>query len=475
MHGRVKKRSLTMPVRFLALVLSLLSAPCASPEAHETSAPSGGESAVLPAPHASAESAAVEPHRGDDSDEGDEVEEIAEPTPAPPEEAALRVRELQLHSPIGEREIAAMAAIADGHERRENVFSKMGGSSAVSRAFLHCFASDEFTNLAEHEHLRETLLFFREGRAGRGSPFLRNSVGTRVGWSVRHLLTGRPHRGLLEVRETQARYALVLFGGNDVGGRQPLVYGERLEQLFGDLSERGVIPILGAAFPRGDRNIDPMVRRYNRVARTLARAWGIPYVDFYTASYDSPNHGLARDGVHPNVFIDGRRGRGCELSAPALRHGQNQRNLRTLEALDRVRRARTEGALDETPSPRGDGSPADPFRVVELPFGDHFEVNGDAPNSALDGYVCAGESAATPERVYRLEVDSPTEIWAAAVGRRVEATLRLMSEAPNPAQCSHAGQRIEAELQPGVHFLVVEYQGGARAGSASVLIDAQRL
>ncbi|NNE18703.1 MAG: hypothetical protein HKN10_09515, partial [Myxococcales bacterium] len=129
---------------------------------------------------------------------------------------------------------------------RDDAFSKMGGSSAASRAFLHCFAT-RYVELGEHGDLAETVEYFATGRR---NSFNRESEAAGVSWNLRYVLGGRPANFRKELERTQARWALILFGGNDAQNENERVYFKRLVYLVEELAEMGVVPILGAALPR---------------------------------------------------------------------------------------------------------------------------------------------------------------------------------------------------------------------------------
>ncbi len=391
------------------------------------------------------------------------------PAPEPPPDVALRVAPPRVHSALGATELEHLRAIAARASHRDDVFAKMGGSSIESHAFLHCFGRGDHVELGAHGALSETLEHFRAGNAGGRDPFRRESLATKVGWSVRHGLTGRPPRVLEEVRAIDARYALAFFGGNDVQGRDPREFGRRMEQLLDLLTSRGVIPILGAVMPRGDEpEMDEVARRYNRVSRTLARAWGLPYVDFYAAVEGLPGRGLAGDGVHPNVLLDGGRSRACDLTEAGLERGQNQRNLRTLEVLDRLRRGLANGPLDEAVEvASGPGSATAPRRLVEVPFGER----SDALSRELDGYACEGARPSPGgERVYRVQIERPMRLWIAAFTREgAEPHVHVLGATPDPSTCVAVGPQLEVDLAPGVHHLAIE---APTDGPLTVLIDA---
>ncbi|HJL04196.1 MAG TPA: SGNH/GDSL hydrolase family protein [Polyangiaceae bacterium LLY-WYZ-15_(1-7)] len=452
----------------LLLSLALL-APCGTPDVDapvEEETPGGERVEASAAPV----SASAEAPAGGSAAEVVAPEPVEPPAPAPPPDPVLALEAQSIHAPLTSAVAQRIRAVAARRELRDDVFAKLGGSSVESHAFLHCFSRDDLVDLGGRDDLRETLELFRGGRAGGSNPYRRESVAAGVGWSLRQGLAGRPPRALQEIRETRARWALAFFGGNDVQARDPYTFAERLAKLSDQLERQGVVPVLGAVLPRGDDpEMDVWARRYNRISRSLARALALPYIDFDLAVRDLPHQGLAGDGVHPNVHqVDGR-GRPCVFDEVGLTHGQNQRNLRTLEALDRLRRVLAgEEPPDPEPAPLFGGGTADePLRVATMPFGDRQPYA--VLTAQLDGYACEptrevrtpGE-APGPERVYRVRVEEPTRVLVAGFARRGEARVYLLGDAPDPASCVRFGDAFEVELSPGVHHFVVESMAPAR-------------
>ncbi len=366
------------------------------------------------------------------------------------------------------------SAVSARSERRNDVFSKLGGSSVVSRAFLQCFAG-KYVTLGEHQHLQPTIDFFRAQRVQGSNSFARQSLAARVGWSVRHGLGGRPSHVVKELQAAKPRFALALFGGNDVQGRNTFRFGSRLIELVELLERHGVFPVLGSTFPRKSKEMDAWSRRYNQVSRAVADAWSLPYIDFYRAAKPLPSQGLARDGVHPNVYRDGGRSRACDLSAEALERGQNLRNQMVLETLDRLRRSllgdehRSEPGTMDT---RGAGSSEDPIVIDQLPFAERFDVSAMHRGS---GAMRCSESEPTLDqgptraRAYRMQVNQPLRLRFVSIGVRKKTHISLMrsptkrssasarSNTPEKSRCvQQMGHELAMDLSPGVWEIAVE-------------------
>lgn len=293
----------------------------------------------------------------------------AEPAPV---DVPVVDRANPLIEPITPRMLARLRAIVAARpDLRDDVFAKMGGSSVVNRSFLHCFEDEPVIDFGGRD-LDATLAHFRAGRVLSHSPFGRTSLAAGVGWSIRQAFAGRPSAIARELDATQARFALAYFGGNDVEGRSPRQFVQRLDRLVTMLAARGVIPVIASTYPRrpNDRDMNEQVERHNRLSRGLALAHGLPFVDVHQAMLPLPGRGLAADGYHPNTYVVGPRARACDFGPVGLEHGNNHRNLLTLQALDGLRRT----VLASEPPPgvdvleTGVGTVADPALALALPF-----------------------------------------------------------------------------------------------------------
>ena len=236
--------------------------------------------------------------------------------------------------PLSKAVAAHVREIHAGHpDLRDDAFSKMGGSSVESTAFLHCFATP-YVDLGEHGALAATLDYFH---AGPRSSFDRNSKAAGVSWNLRYVLGGRPANFREELGATRAGWALILFGSNDAQNENERIYLHRLVYLVEELEQMGVVPILGAATPRRSSSKDRWIQRFNAITEAVAEHWSLPFIDYYSALSALPRKGLAGDGVHPNVLSPGGLRTACQLTGKGLRFGNNVRNLLTLQMLDQLR------------------------------------------------------------------------------------------------------------------------------------------
>jgi hypothetical protein len=335
------------------------------------------------------------------------------------------------------------------------VFAKVGDSITATRAYLTCFGTDE-VDLGDHERLRAGLEWFRGGRIGRTDPYRRASEAARVGWSSHQVLGGPLRR---ELARTDARFATVMLGTNEVDSDAPRRFARRMWQIVDTLLERGVIPILSTVPGRADdREADRLVPLYNQLVRGIAQGRAVPLLDIGRELERLDGRGLARDGVHPNVYVRRGRGRPCELTDDGLAHGHNVRNLRTLQMLDRVRRTviAGEAALDPPGSPHlGKGSGADPVSLTTLPF----TLMRPWPD-------------AETERHHRVELGAAVTLSVAAFSRRGER-LDLEVRDDEGRAIAARRSRLQVRLPPGGWDLVVTDPGG-RPGDEYLLVTVPK-
>ncbi|RZO64013.1 MAG: SGNH/GDSL hydrolase family protein [Sandaracinaceae bacterium] len=402
-------------------------------------------------------------------------------TPAAPSPPAVAVHPQPELSPFTPRVVANLRAIRGRSDRRQDdVFMKVGDSSTVSRGFLRCFADPDEVQLGAHDALGPTVAYFRNRHAGGRDSFRRQSRAAHEGWSARHVLSGNPPPVLAEVRAIRPRFAFVMNGGNDVEGQDDYVYATRMMRIAEMLGENGVIPILNSIPPRDDdADADRWVARYNQVSWAIAEAMALPYLDYHQVMEGLPRRGLAGDGVHPNIFIEGSRGLACRFDAQGLQHGHNARNLLALRGLDLLRRTVLEAEAAPSPDPEappGRGTADAPWDIRRLPFAELRDTASEG-SSAIDAYPgCdAPQDESGRELVYRLHVDAPLDVRVLAVGRGdTDVDVHLLRERAEGAACvERADREIERRLTPGTWLITVDTfvdAGAPRAGEVLVLI-----
>jgi len=371
-------------------------------------------------------------------------------------------------------------------ERRDDVFSKMGGSSVASQAFLHCFAT-EYVDLGERPELAETIDFFNTGRR---NSFNRQSEAAGVSWNLRYVLGGRPASFREELEETGARWALVLFGGNDAQNENERVYFKRLVYLVERLEEMGVVPILGSAMPRRNAYKDRWIHRFNLITEAVAKNWSLPYIDYHGALSALPRKGLARDGMHPNVLPPGGYKTSCQLTEKGLRYGNNVRNLLTLEMLDALRRAVDAGADADADADAGAGADAGADAGAEADAGtdagtgaasapDLFPISALVDKAALPPAAplprnCGATKAGSRHYKVELSLEERTRLRALALdldGHDLRLLLVRNDEETGARCVRRRTQILEVDARPGMWDLIVEVpENAAEEGQMLILI-----
>lgn len=391
------------------------------------------------------------------------------------------------HSPLTPAVVARLRRLRDAHpEMADDVFAKVGASATVSRSFLHCFGGDPARiDLDGRDGLWATIDHFRAGDAGGVDPFRRESEAAVVGWSARSVLAGAPSALDREIDALAPRFAVVMYGTNDIQRRDIDGYAGDMLTLVDRLLARGVIPILTSIMPRDDDpEADRLVPSYNAVVRGVAEARQVPFVDFHRNLVPLPDHGLSSDRLHPSTYRPGGAPRPCVFTPDGLRHGYNIRNLLTIQALDRLARV----LLDDEPAPDpparprpGRGAPDDPFVVDRLPFADLRDTRA-SPHRSLEAYPScdAGQDESGPEYVYRFDVARTTTIRAWVLDRGdVDVDLHLLADPDDPETCldrDHHG--LIADLAPGTWYFVVDTfvprDGEPRAGEYLFVVVEER-
>jgi len=372
-----------------------------------------------------------------------------------------------LHSPITSdvaAELGRIAALAPGAEQ---VFGKVGDSITVAPSFLACF--DGGGDLGSHTALADTLADFRAGDAGGATPFGRTSLAATGGWTAEDVVTGSPAPIDAELAAIDPRYAVVMLGTNDVRfGRTLDAFGSDLWTIVDRARDRGAIPIL-STIPamHGDPGSNALVPLFNRVIRAIAQGRELPLIDLHLAMSTLADDGIGGDGIHPTVAPEG----GCALTASGLAFGYNVRNLLTLEALDRARRARGGEALDPTaPRRTGTGAHADPV-LGQLPLVDLGDTRrGDA---AFASYGGCGLATPGREIVYRLDLTAATAIDAFVVDRApVDVDLAILAGSLAEPACVAAGDHTaSATVGPGPVYIVVDSRSAAADGEFVVVVQ----
>ncbi len=228
----------------------------------------------------------------------------------------------------------------DGQEKgnRANVFSKIGDSITVSWAFLNKIG-DGIYDLNDYGYLQPAITTFSYANARTGNSFNNQSLAAVEGWESADLLdpahaaTMCPGLSPLACEYSIVRpsMAIIMIGTNDAGHWiDPGVFGSNLWQIVQTSIDYGVIPVLSTIPYLGSED---HVRPYNDIIIATAEAFDIPWMDYYAATVNLPDHGLDPDSVHPAVPPTHDP---TNFTPETLQYGFTVRNLLALHMLDEV-------------------------------------------------------------------------------------------------------------------------------------------
>ncbi|MCC7539208.1 MAG: SGNH/GDSL hydrolase family protein [Deltaproteobacteria bacterium] len=369
------------------------------------------------------------------------------------------------------RAIAARAA----PDLQEDVFAKVGASSTVSSSFMRCFAGSS-VELAGRDALRPTVEHFLAGDAAGTDPYRRESVAATVGWSAWAALEGDPSPLEQEIAAIRPRFALVMYGTNDIQSRDIDRYAENMLDLVDRLVGLGIVPVLYSVMPRDDdAEADLWVPRYNAVVRAVTQARQIPFVDYHRELLPLPRHGLGPDRLHASAYSGGA----CVFDADGLQHGYNVRNLLSIQTLHTLRTVLLEGGAPpdgDAPRLEGDGTASSPFAIPFVPFV-HSADTRESSEDSIDDYpgCSAAQDESGPELVYSLVLDAPTRVRAMLFDRGdVDVDIHLLGASIEGGSCVARDHRVVvADLAAGTHHLVVDTfvnAGGTELGGEYLLV-----
>ena len=382
------------------------------------------------------------------------------------------------HSPLDEGLAAELAARAAAHPaQQDDVLAKVGDSITVSTSFLRCFAGSTI-DLAGRDGLAPTIDHFRGGNASGTDPFTRTTAAAGVGWTASRVLEGSPSPLETELGAITPRFAVVMYGTNDVGFVDYDAYGRNMTAIVDTLLARGIVPVLSSIPPRDDdASADARVPAFGGIVRALAASRGVPFVDFHRELVAIPGHGLASDGIHPQQSPSGA----CVLTPAGLAYAANVRNLITLEALDRLRRVMLAGEpAPDAAVPRlaGSGTRADPFVIESLPLAVAGDTRVDGERGVPRWDACSPSDESGPELRYRVALAAPARLVAVvSSGAGADLDVHLVRAGEDGAGCLARGNRdVALDVPAGSYDVVVDtYASGGveRVGEHFLFVDAR--
>ncbi len=366
------------------------------------------------------------------------------------------------HSPITTDIADHLRSVAASNtDRDDSVFAKIGASSTVSKQFMHCFSGDH-VDLADHSALQPTVEWFKTLVSDTEDAYTRESLSATVGWAAFHALDGDPSPLQQEVDAIEPRYAVILYGTNDIGYNNLYGYTNNMLDIVDTLLAQGVIPVLSSIMPRDDNpTADAKVPRYNLAVRAVAQARRIPFIDYHRELIVLPDHGLGGDDLHPSVYSPMGSSRSCVFTPEGLQYGYSIRNLLTIQALDRLRQTISELApeLDEQATRLdGTGTRVSPYQVPGLPFAHHGNTNGGESSFDMYDGCTADQDESGPELLYRFELDAPKTVRIHVFDREgVDIDLHLLDASATTQGCIQRDDReIVHELAAGTYFVVLD-------------------
>jgi len=363
------------------------------------------------------------------------------------------------------KRLAELAGI--NPDLKPNVFMKVGASSTVQSYNMSCFANNKADLADDEAALGSAMAFYLEGDAAGTTPFQRKSKAAKVGMSAGWATKGNPSPVEQEFDAILPSSAIVHYGANDMHQGSTyksaiFKYADSLLTLVDLLIDNGVIPIVMNVSKRKDvLKTNEWIPTYNAVARGIAQARQVLYVDLYEALKDLPGWGLSGDGLHLNTYKVGGTALPCALTPEGLKYGFNVRNRVSLQAISAIYKSVVLAvpATQEADSLNGNGAPETPFDIKSLPFTDYRNTT-QSPYKNLNEYTgCnADQDESGPEYLYRLTLDKQTRIRALVFDRGdVDVDLHLLDNTASEAGCIERDhQVIETTLQPGTYFLALD-------------------
>lgn len=254
----------------------------------------------------------------------------------------------------------AALIFADGQDSRRNpaMVSKVGDSMTASDAFLVPFANDDSYQLAEYAHLETVIDFIQaESQVEDGlNAFNRPNYATEIGFSTTSVLDPtwantdvcEPNESPLacEYRVSNAAWALIMFGTNDVMYFDTATFDYYYRQVVLDTIEANVVPVLYLFPPRPEK--PELSMQFNRIIARVAADYEVPLVNMLPRLDALPAYGVDPNDPLHLTYPDGNATVAI-FTETGLTGGYTWRNLTTLEALDSL--LRSAGVLADDTEP----------------------------------------------------------------------------------------------------------------------------
>lgn len=376
---------------------------------------------------------------------------------AAPATGPVRYPPGQRHSPWANSVVDKGKTILAAGTGRQDIFAKIGDSNTVNTGFLNCFAGNDI-KLGQSPELQPTIDYFKQTLAdGSKNSFNRTTLAAKVGWSSGDLTVGSPNPIEQELAALTPAFAVIMLGTNDTYPQGVEPFGNNMLRMVDLLAMRGVVPILTTIPPRSDTaEAKALVPEMNAIVRAVAQARQIPMFDLFGALEPLVDYGLVNDGIHLQIYSDMGSAHACWLGMNGLTEGMNQRNLITLEALDKARRFWVNQEAPETRPPdiAGEGTWQSPYEIDALPFVDNRDTQGVA-TSVADKYSCSTANESGPEIVYRLKLATQKNLRIRVIDDgAVDIDVQFMKDPGGADNCLGRNDKVlDVTAGPGTFWI----------------------
>ena len=406
----------------------------------------------------------------------------------------VRYLATDLHSPITPYVVTQMKNIAaKSSNKRSNVFMKIGDSHYdydFDGQFMKCFsnATSAAVTLDGRTELQAVIDAFQSTT----DSFNRNSEAAEGGMATRYSFLGSPTHLSAEISAMMPRFAFFGHGSNDMGNgsycHTDLTcpsgvngyawalqdYYRQINKVMDQLVGEGIIPLISGITPRNDKpsNINyigggpiastsdyptHMVSAFNAVTRGNAEAMQVPFFNVHKAVVNLSNNGLRDDNMHTSV-----NGSACNFTASGLQYGANQRNLGSIQMLNKAWNVvvNNQAAPDNTGMPfEGSGSSADPYIVSSIPFTHSANTKTGGANliSAYAG-KCPNYSECGNEYYYKMVLNERKRLRMFAVSATgVDADIQILREQKTADACIARNDiMVQGTFAAGTYYITVD-------------------
>ncbi len=235
--------------------------------------------------------------------------------------------------------------------RNSHIFAKVGDCMTASvEYFLGPYEQPDY-DLGTYTALQDTLDYFSVSLPAADhtkadsskTPFGRISIAAETGFNTTSVqdpiwsnpdVCGTDESPLTcEYRITQAAYALIMFGTNDVMFFDADFFDDNLRMIVQKTIEDRMVPILYTFPARLDFPEKTIL--FNQIIVRIAQDYDLPLVNLYAAVDVLPDHGI--DILKPTHLSIPPTDSPGTLTEAQLTYGYPMRNLLTLQVLDMLR------------------------------------------------------------------------------------------------------------------------------------------